>query len=246
MQVRKSPSAKTQDARLLELTLGLVVVTSLACDLFASLHARGLYADAAALLVVIYERKWFFLDISGYRAAVETLRQTPIILVSKYTTATLFQCGQVFTFVMLAFPTMLLALCWPIAPRDAKGWILFPLASLLIGFAPTSMHAVGEAAIATYYFWILLFLLLFRVSSFKQQSLFLLLCIPAFWLHEGSFPLTLVLLLAFVLRVHAAIGAPHERLFVGLASLLLAMVLICQIRGVVFPRYLGDREHIIQ
>ena len=246
MHTGKIISGTSPDARLLALTLGLVIATNLACDLYASFHARGLYADAAALLAVIYERNWFLLDISGYRAAVEALRQMPIVLLLKYTTATLFQCGQVFTFVMLAFPTILMALCWPVAPRDAKGWMLFPLASLLIGFAPTSMHAVGEAAIATYYFWVLLFLLLFRVGSVKQQAFFLLLCIPAFWLHEGSFPLTLVLLLAVVLRVHAAAGVPHERLFASLASLLLALLLIHQIRGVVFPQYPGDREHIMQ
>ena len=135
-------SATTREAGLLRLTFGLVVIASLGCGLYASAHARGLHADASALLVVIYETKWFFLPVVGSRAAVEVLRQTPIVLLLKYTTATLFQCGQALTFVMLGLPTVMCALCWPIAPRDAKGWILFPLAAVLIGFAPTSMHAV--------------------------------------------------------------------------------------------------------
>ena len=197
------------------------------------------------LLVVLYEGKWFFLSLSSSRAVVEILRQTPIVLLSKYTSATLFQCGQAFTFVMLALPTLLCALCWPIAPRGDKGWMLFSLASLLIGFAATSMHAVGEAAIATSYFWILLFLLLFRTRTIGQQGLFLLLCIPAFRLHEGAFPLTATLLLALLLRVHAAVGTAHERLFVGLASVLLAMILAYQIDYVIFPQFPGDRAHIV-
>jgi hypothetical protein len=146
---------------------------------------------------------------------------------------------------MLALPTLLYALCWPIAPREDKGWILFPAAFLLTGFAATSMHAVGEAAIASSYFWILLFLLLFRVRSITQQALFLLLCIPAFLLHEGTLPLTAILLLALLLRVHAAAGSEHERPFVGIASILLATILAYQIGCVIFPQFPGDRAHII-
>ena len=217
----------------------------MACDFYASVHARGLYADAAALLVVIYEGNWFFLSLSSPRAMVEILRQTPIVLLTKDLSATLFQCGQALTFVVLALPTLLCALCWPIAPRGDKGWILFPIAFLLIGFAATSMHAVGEAGIATSYFWVLLFLLLFRTRTIGQQGLFLLLCIPAFRLHEGAFPLTATLLLALLLRVHAAVGTAHERLFVGPASLLLAMILAYQIDYVIFPQFPGDRAHIV-
>jgi hypothetical protein len=238
-------SATTRDKRLLYLALGLAITTNLACEFYASVHARGLYADAAALLVVIYEGNWFFLSLSSPRAMVEILRQTPIVLLTKDSSATLFQCGQALTFVMLALPTLLCALCWPIAPRGDKGWILFPIAFLLIGFAATSMHAVGEAGIATSYFWVLLFLLLFRTRTIGQQGLFLLLCIPALRLHEGAFPLTATLLLALILRVHAAVGTAHERLFVGLASLLLAMILAYQIDYVIFPQFPGDRAHIL-
>ena len=220
-------------------------MTGLACDFFASVHARGLYADAAPLLVVLYETKQFFVSLSGSRAVVEILRQTPVVLLSKYTSATLFQCGQALTFVMLALPTLLCALCWPIAPRGDKGSIVFPIAFLLIGFAATSTHAVGEAAIAAGYFWVLLFLLLLRVRSIRQQTLFLLLCIPAFRLHEGTFPLTATLFLALPLGVHAAVGTVHERLFVGLASVLLATILAYQVAWVIFPQFPGDRAHIL-
>jgi hypothetical protein len=86
------------DSRIWALALALIVTTSFCCDLYASVYARGLYADAAALLVVIYEGKSFFLSLSGSRSVVEILRQTPIVLLSKYTSATLFQCGQALTF----------------------------------------------------------------------------------------------------------------------------------------------------
>ena len=235
---RTSSSAK--DVLLLRLTFWLVLAANLACSLYASLDARGTYADGAALLVAIYDTKWFFLGET--RTIVDMLRQVPIVLLSRYTSATLFECGQVFTFSMLALPTILCALCWLIAPRNRKTWILFPLVSLLIGFAATSTHAVGEAAIATSYYWILLFLLLFKTRSLKGQTLFLLLCIPAFWLHEGTFPLTGVLLLSLAMRVHAATGRLR---IVGLTTILLVTISAYQIRRVIYPLFPGDREHII-
>ena len=238
-------SEKTQKLELLWFIFGLVIATELACDLYASLHARGLYADAAPLLIVLYESKQFFVSLSGSRAVVEILRQTPIVLLSKFSSVTLFQCGQAFTFVMLALPSLICALCWPISPPGEKGWIVFPTAFLLIGFAATSVHAVGEAAVATSYFWILLFLLLFRVRSMGEQALFLVLCIPAFCLHEGAFPLTAILLLALLLRVHAAAGTSRERLFVVLASVLLSLIMAYQIDYVIFPNFPGDRAHIL-
>lgn len=229
--------------RTLALTFVFVLLVSLACDIYASIDARGVYADAAGLVVLIYESSWFF--VSGTRAAVEIMRQAPIVLLAGYTSATLFECAQALTFVMLALPTLLCAVCWCIAPRNQKAWILFPLAYLLIGFAATSMHAVGEAAIATSYDWVLLFLLLFRVRSVSQQVVFLLLCVPAFWLHEGTFPLTIVLLFALARRVHGAIGSSRDRSFVGLASVLLATILTKQIYFIIHPLYPDDRAHIL-
>jgi hypothetical protein len=102
-------------------TFTLVVAASLACSLYASFDARGVYADAAGLVVVIYEMKRFF--VSGTRIAVEIMRQAPIVLLARYTSATLFECAQAFTFVMLTLPTMLCALCWWIAPHNRKAWI---------------------------------------------------------------------------------------------------------------------------
>jgi hypothetical protein len=231
--------------RTLAFTFGSVVFIGLACDVYASINARGVYADAAGLVVIIYELKRFFVS-AGPRAAVEVMRQAPVVLLVRYTAATLFEGAQLLTFVMLALPTLLCAVCWWIVPRDRKAWILFPLAYLLIGFAATSMHAVGEAAIATSYYWILLFLLLFRARTVLQQTLFLLLCIPAFWLHEGIFPLTIVLLLALATRVHSAAGSSREPAFVGLAAVLLAMVVAKQIFYVIHPLYPDDRAHIVR
>src|SRR4051794_17918438 len=171
-------------SRYLRLTFWLVLMTSIGSSIYASTYARGLYHDGVAYLIGVSKNLWFFYDVPA-RNAVQILREFPIVLLTKYTSMTLLERGQVFTFILLTLPTILCAICWFIAPRDRKAWILFPLAYLLIGFAPTSMNAIGEASIATSYFWILLFLLLFRTRSSGSQLLFLLLCIPGLQLHEG-------------------------------------------------------------
>jgi hypothetical protein len=242
----RSYSAMTLEARLLRSTFALIIAVILACQFYAAFYARGLHGDGAPLLVALYERQWFFLPSLGSRSVVEILRQTPIVLLSKYTHATLLQCGQVLSLVMLTLPTLLCWLCWFIAPREHRGWALFPLAALLTGFAATSFHAVGEAAIATGYFWVLLFLLLFRVRSAKAQSLFLLLCLPAFWLHEGTFVLTIVLLVALILRGHAAVGSRSEGPFAATAFLLLTAILVYQISRIIHPQFPGDRANAVQ
>jgi hypothetical protein len=234
------------NARMLPLLAVLVFGVNLIGSIYASFYGRGLYADAAALLVVIYERSWPLVSLSGSRAAVELLRQWPVVLFSRYTSASLFECGELLTFVMLALPTLFCAVCWPIATRNEKTWIFFPITSLLVGFAATSMHAVGEAAIATSYFWILLFALQFRTSSVLGQCLFLLICLPAFRLHEGTFLLTMALLLALALRIQNAPSNLREKMFVGSASLLLVAILAYQVVSIIYPAYPDDRAHIVQ
>lgn len=233
------------DPRLVAFTFLAVLMANVLCSIYASIEARGLYADAAALLVTLYGAKSFLVSW-GPRAAVETLRQAPIVLLSKDTSATLFQCGQVLSFIMLVLPTVLTSTCWLIAPRGQRAWVLFPLAFLLIGFAATSMHAVGEASIATSCYWILLFILLFRTRSTSGKAFFLLLSLVAFWLHEGAFLLTILLLTCLVTRVCSLAQYRRERLFVVVAALLLIAVLVYQVHFVIYPRYPDDRAHIIR
>jgi hypothetical protein len=214
-------------------------------SIYAALYGRGLYGDAAALLVILYERSWPLISSSSSRATVELLRQWPVVLFSRYTSASLFQCGELLTFVMLSLPTLFCAACWPIAPRTQKAWILFPITFLLTGFAATSMNAIGEAAIASSYYWMLLFLLQFRTRSIAGQCLFLLICLPAYRLHEGTFLLTIALLFALALR-NPRSADPRGKVFVGVAFVLLMTILAYQILSVIFPAYPDDRTHIIQ
>jgi hypothetical protein len=222
----------------------IVLTTSIACSIYASIDARGLYHDGVYILFKVAEHNWFFLHAPA-RNSVEILRQAPIVLLSVFTSMPLFQRGQVFTFIMLALPTILCALCWLIAQRDRKAWVLFPLAYLLIGFEATSIHAIGEAAVATSYFWILLFLFLFRTRSVGSQVFFLLLSIPALQLQEGAFPLTAVLLFACFLRVRSVVDL-RERLFVGVGILWFVTVLAYQVSWIIHPHRPPELMSVLQ
>lgn len=233
-----------EDARYLRLTLGLVLVTDLWCSFYASTEARGLYHDGVFYVFRVVQLEWFSLTGTA-RTTVQILRQIPIVVLTRFTSLRPFQLGQVFTFTLLILPTVLCALCWFIAPRNRKAWILFPVAYLLIGFAATAMHAIGEASIAASYFWILLFLLLFRTRSIGSQVLFWLLSILAFRLHEGAFLLTCVLLWGCALRWRSAADR-RERLFAGLAALLFVSIFAYQIRWMIYPEFPGDMDAIVQ
>jgi hypothetical protein len=178
-------------------TWGFVLVLITASSLFASIPARGLFQDGVYYLYRIAEREWFHL-VDPARTVVQVMRQAPIVLLSRFSNLSLFERGQAFSFVMLMLPALICMACWFLLPHGRKGWIIFPILHLLVGISATSFNAVGETSIATSYWWCLFFLLLFRTRDIATQSLFLLLCALAFYLHEGAFPLMLVLLIACV------------------------------------------------
>lgn len=59
--------------RWITITFFGVFAANVLCSVYASIEARGLYADAAALLVVLYEGKSFFLNGLRLRSFVRRL-----------------------------------------------------------------------------------------------------------------------------------------------------------------------------
>jgi hypothetical protein len=215
----------------------LVLSLAFATALFASIYARGIFQDGVYYLYRIAERQWFHL-VDPARTTVQALRQAPIVLLTLFSELSLFERGQVLTFVMLC------AICWWIAPACRKGWIIFPILHLTVGFSATSFNAVGETAIATSFWWCMFFLLLFRTRDPASQTLFVVLCVLAFRLHEGAFPLMLVLLLACVIRLMSA-TARRERVFLTLSILLIVSITVYELRWVIDPRVPADRTQVL-
>jgi hypothetical protein len=175
---------------------------------------------------------------------VQVLRQAPVVFASRYTSASLFECGQIFTLVMLILPWAFCALCWFVLPRKQKQWIVFPLLAILAGFMATSVHAIGEAAIATSYEWLILLLVLFRSRSIPWLLLWIVLLLPAFRSHEGTFVFLAVVIVAAVMAFHSA-SSRIERAVLGLGILILIGTVADQIRWVFYPQFPHDRDAMI-
>lgn len=237
------PEATVSDNRLRGL-LGLVLCLTLATSLFASVSARGLYQDGVYYLYRVAVSDWFHLVMS-MRRTVDVLRQWPIVLLTRYTDLSLFARGQVFSFVMLMLPAVIVTCVWPVLPAGRKGWILFPLVYLLAGFGATSFNAIGEAAIATSIWWCLFFLLLLRTRALPSQILFLVSAGLATFMHEGTFPLMLLLLLICAGRWREA-ATRADRGFLITAALVIAGVLAYQMSWVIQPRVPADRAMVLE
>ncbi len=220
-----------------------VLGSAVATAFFASIYARGIFQDGVYYLYRIAEKQSFHL-VDPARTTVQALRQAPIVLLTQFTELTLFERGQVFTFVMLILPITSCAICWWIAPAGRKGWIVFPILNLAVGIGATSFNAIGETIPATSVWWCMMFLLFFRTRDLASQFLFLTLCLLAFQLHEGAFPLMLVLLACCALRLRQATRRP-ERIFLTLSVLLIASVTIYELTWVVKPRVPADRAMVL-
>lgn len=228
------------DAAALGATFSSSVLTLLFCGAYASIYCRGLFQDGVYYLIRVCQHEWFYL-YDPARTTVQIMRQAPIVLALNLGEFRLIELGRLFSLAMLITPPALTTLCWYIVPRDQKLWTLLPVISLLVGFSTTSFVPVGEASISASYFWILLFLLVFRTRTTLSRLAFLLLCLPAFQLHEGACLLTPILLLALWAQRKEA-RSVRDWLFIGCAALLLSAILVYEARWVLYPRIAGERE----
>ncbi len=218
----------------------LVMTTMFASGIWAGVNYRGLYQDGTYYLFRVLESDWFYL-VDPARTTVQVIRQAPLVLLSKFSKVSLLPLVQVFSLTMLLAPVLITALCWFIAPIGKKIWTLFPAICLLVGFGTSTFEAVGEGAIAAAYFWILLFWFLFRTSKLGGQAIFLLLCGPAYWLHEALALLMPIIILAATLQWrHAA--TPTRRIFLALAMLVSGIIVVHGLQWIIVPRVPGDRE----
>jgi hypothetical protein len=210
-----------------------VLVGYCSTSIYAALNCRGLYADASYYLLKIAETEHFhFYDPA--RETVQILRQAPVVILRRLTNLGLFELGQAFSLSMLLLPIVLCPLCWPILPQERKSWIIFPVLSLLAGVSASNFAAIGEGALAASYLWPLLFLLLFRVEHLAFQIAFLLLCIPALFLHEAAFSFMLVFLFACAGKYLAA-STRGERIFLGISATMFLCIIAYEIRWIIHP-----------
>lgn len=227
------------DQKLVSEVFAIVLIIMAVAAIYASLEYRGIHNDGAYYLFRMAERENFYL-YDPARTVVQALRQAPVVLMEHLGQFSLIQRAQVFSFAMTLLPLAILASCWLVLPQGRKAFLLFPLLHALIGISAASFNAVSETIIATSCFWPLLFLLLFRTRTLASQVLFLLLCVPAMYVHEAGFPLTAVLFSICILRVGRT-SHRHEQLFLLAAALYLVAIFCYQLSWVIVPRIPIDR-----
>ena len=217
-----------------------VLIDNCAANLYAALYGRGLYGDGAHYLLWIADHNRLYL-FAHARRTVDVLRQALPVALSRLTDLTLWQLGQAFTFWMLVVPVILCALCWPILPDNRKAWIVFPILSLLAGSAASTFAAIGEGAISASYLWPLFFLFLFRTRHPGSRIIFLILCVPAFFLHEVAFLFMLVFLFACAWRYIRAQLGDDERIFLAVSAGTFVTIITYELYWIAVPQFIGDR-----
>jgi hypothetical protein len=222
------------------IVMAIFVVGYSVAGLYAAFASRGLYADGVYFLVKVYELKDLYL-VEGARRTVQAIQRAPTLALRQLTTMELADLGIYLSMSMLLAPILFCVVCWPILPSERKPWIIFPLLHVAIGVSASSFATVGEGAIAASYFWPLLFLLMFRTRLPGSQALFLLLCLPAFWLHEGAVILMPVLLIVCAIRFKEASGI-RERVFLAACALLIASIIFYDISWIVWARRPDQRS----
>jgi hypothetical protein len=103
---------------------------------------------------------------------------------------------------------------------------------------------VGEPSIATGYFWILFFLILFRTRGVVSQAVFLLMCWLGFHLHERAFLLTPILLLACAFRARSA-RHWRDSLFIATSAALIVCVFTYEVSWIITPLHPADKAAIL-
>jgi hypothetical protein len=237
------PQWTASDLRALRATFAAVLVVILGCAAYDAWNERGLYLDGVWVLYEVAVRDGFYLPAPA-RLAVDLIRQAPIVALTKYTEVSLLHRGQIYSLTIAALPALLVGACWFVAPCKRKSWTLFPLAFLSVGLSAVAFMPAIEASIANAYFWVLLFLLMFRTSSAISQALFLALCVPMFWLSEALFLLTPLLLPVCALRAASAAGS-RDRIFLAVSAALIGAIAIYQTTWIIWPHRPTDLALVV-
>lgn len=219
--------------RSLRLTAALTLALALAVAISAALSLQGLYADGAEVLLEIMQAGSFAADWQPSRWTVHVLQQLPAVLAMRWGVDDPQPLGVLMGLGMYVTPLGLLAACYVVLPREAKGFFLFPLFHHLAGSEAATFVGIAEGPVAATYFWLLLFLILFRANGPVSRGAAVLAAIPACWLHEALVFLAPVLAVAALIRVRRDDGSSKAaRAVFGALALWFLVVTIYQLSAV--------------
>jgi hypothetical protein len=225
---------------LLRRTALLTLAATALVWVYAALELRPLFADGFHYFLRLLERENFWFEAPA-RRTVELIRQWPLLAALKLGAGDAEALMRLFGLSLLLVPLALVALCWPVLPRDRKYLFVFPLLHYVAGTAGAAFAPINEGATAAAYFWLLLFLLLFRAARPAGMALVAVLALGTVLLHEGMTLLAPLLAAAALWRARqATTGAPRS-VFLALA-LWFAVVVAVEAYFIADPPHPHNRE----
>jgi hypothetical protein len=211
----------------------VVFLAIVATNVVASLELRGLYADGAFYLLNMIQEEGFWL-FEPSRRTVQFLQQLPSVMAIVYGIHDVGTLAVVYSLTMQLLPLAFVAACYIVLPEDRKEWFFFPLLHYLAGSTGAEFPSIVEGPVATSYFWLVLYLILFRTEKRSSLALTALISLPAIYAHEVMIFLAPILALSSVWRSFE-VESRLQRAGLRLLVLWFAFVAAVQIGFVLHP-----------
>ena len=213
----------------------VVFLSIVATNVVASLELRGLYADGAFYLLRMIQEDGFWL-FEPSRRTVQFLQQLPSVVGMAYGIHDADTLAVIYSLTMQLLPLAFVATSYLVLPKDRKEWIFFPLLHYLAGSTGAEFPSIVEGPLATSYFWLVLYLILFRTEKCSSLALTTLIALPALYAHEVMIFLAPILALSAIWRAFE-VESRLQRTGLLLLALWFAFVVAVQIGFVINPAW---------
>src|SRR5215472_8300607 len=173
---------------------------------YAGLVLRGLFADGVDILLRMVQHHSFY-NQEPSRITIIILQEAPTLAAIGLGIGDLHVVAQIFSVCLNVLPLLGIGLCFFMLPADRKEYILLPAFAAFGGMYCALYGVVSEALLATAYFWVLFYLILFGHESPRWRVLIIALAIPTLELDEIMVFLAPLLTLASLWRRDTVVGA---------------------------------------
>jgi hypothetical protein len=221
----------------------IILLAALVVNLAAAVELRGLYADGVGYLFYMIENGGFKL-IEPSRLSVQILQQWPTVMGMASGIHDAAKLSVIHCVSLQLLPLALVTTCYLVLPKDRKNWFFFPLLHYLAGSMGAAFPSIVEGPVATAYFWLVFYSILFRTETGSSLALVTLLALPLAYSHEVMIFLAPILALAAVWRA-SMVESKWQRNILWLLALWFFVVVAIQIGFVLIPRDTGNRGYFI-
>jgi hypothetical protein len=229
-----------RDAWALMTCLGLGTVGAF----YAGLVLRGLFADGSDILLRMMQYHSFY-NQEPSRITTTILLEAPTLAAIGLGIGDLHAVAQIFSVCLNVLPLLGIGLCFFMLPADRKEYFLLPAFAAFGGMYCALYGVVSEALLATAYFWVLFYLILFGHESLRWRALIIALAIPTLEMDEVMVFLAPLLTLASLWRRDTAVGAWNRTTLLLLAPWFTAVAIHAAFE-VRYPYSVSNRDAFIE